>query len=72
MKRPEWQAALLVTVVRFADNQSGQALREYALVIAVVAVTTVITLGTMGLAIAGSLPASLNGLVETLENVQQP
>ena len=72
MKRPEWQTALLVTVVRFADNQSGQALREYALVIAVVAVTTVITLGTMGLAIAGSLPASLNGLVETLENVQQP
>jgi Flp pilus assembly pilin Flp len=71
MKRPEWQAALLVTVVRFADNQSGQALREYALVIAVVAVTTVITLGTMGLAIAGSLPASLNGLVETLESVQQ-
>jgi Flp pilus assembly pilin Flp len=72
MKRPEWQAALLVTVARFANNQSGQALREYVLVIAIVAVTAVITLGTMGLAIAGSLPASLNGLVETLENVQQP
>jgi Flp pilus assembly pilin Flp len=71
MKRPEWQAALLVTVARFANNQSGQALREYALVIAIVAVTTVITLGTMGLAIAGSLPASLNGLVETLEGVQE-
>jgi Flp pilus assembly pilin Flp len=71
MKRPKWQAALLVTSVRFANDQAGQALREYALVIAIIAVTTVITLGTMGLAIAGSLPASLNGLVETLENVQQ-
>jgi Flp pilus assembly pilin Flp len=72
MKRPEWQAALVVTVVRFANNQSGQALREYALVIAVVAVTTVITLATMGFAIAGSLPASLDGLVQTLGKVQEP
>jgi len=71
MKRPKWQAALLVALVRSADNQSGQALREYTLVIAIVALTTVITLATVGLAIAGSLPASLDGLAQTLEKVQQ-
>jgi Flp pilus assembly pilin Flp len=72
MKRPKRQAALVVTIARFANNQSGQALREYALVIAVVAVTTVMTLTAVGLAIAGSLPASLDGLVQTLEKVRQP
>ena len=71
MKRPEWQAALLVTVARFANNQSGQALREYALIIAIVTVTTVITLAAVGFTIAGSLPASLDGLIQTLEGVQQ-
>jgi Flp pilus assembly pilin Flp len=71
MKRPKWQAALLMTLVRLADNQPSQALREYTLVIAIVALTTVITLATVGLAIAGSLPASLDGLAETLEKVQQ-
>lgn len=71
MKRPKWQAALLVTLLRLVNNQSGQALREYALVIAIISVATVITLGTVGLAIAGSLPASLDGLVQTLEKVQQ-
>jgi Flp pilus assembly pilin Flp len=72
MEQPKWQSALLMTLVRFADNQSGQASREYALVIAIVAVMTVVTLGTVGLAIAGSLPASLDGLAQTLEKVRQP
>jgi len=27
MKRPKWQAALLVTLLRLVNNQSGQALR---------------------------------------------
>ena len=72
MKQPKWQAALLVTVVRFANNQSGQALREYTLDIAIVAVTTFVTLATLGLTIAGSLPDSLDGLVQTLEKVRQP
>jgi Flp pilus assembly pilin Flp len=71
MKQPKWQAALLVTLLWLAKNQSGQALREYALVIAIMSVATVITLSTVGLAIAGSLPASLDGLAETLERVQQ-
>jgi Flp pilus assembly pilin Flp len=71
MTRPRWRAALLATS-GLANNQSGQGLREYALVIAIVAVATIITLGTVGLAIAGSLPASLDGLVQPLEKVQQP
>lgn len=71
MKLPRWQAALLVTIVRFANDQAGQALREYALVIAVVSVATIMTLGAVGLAIAGSLPAPLDGLVQTLQKVQQ-
>ena len=71
MMRPRWLAALLATL-GLANNQSGQALREYALVIAIVAVATIITLGTVGLAIAGSLPASVDGLVQALEKVQQP
>jgi Flp pilus assembly pilin Flp len=71
MMRPRWLAALLATL-GLANSQSGQALREYALVIAIVAVATIITLGTVGLAIAGSLPASVDGLVQALEKVQQP
>jgi hypothetical protein len=46
MKRPKWQAVLLVTLIRLANSQSGQALREYALVIAIVTVVTAITLTT--------------------------
>jgi len=30
MKWPKWQAALLATIVRFANSQLGQALRECA------------------------------------------
>lgn len=71
MKRRKWRAALAATL-RLASNQSGQALREYALVIAVVAVAATITLGAVGLAIAGSLPASLDGLLQALDEVQQP
>ena len=67
----KWQAALLAPIVRFADNQSGQALREYALVIAVVAVTTVTALAALGLAIPGSLPVPFDGLLETLKKVHQ-
>lgn len=70
MKRPNWQAALLATVFRFADSQSAQASREYALVLAVVAATAVITLTAVGLSIAGSLPGSLDGLAETLNRVR--
>lgn len=33
MKWPKWQAALLVIIVRFANSQLGQALRECARVV---------------------------------------
>jgi len=54
MTRPRSRAALLATPGP-ANRQSGQASREYALVIAIVAAATIMTLGTTGLAVAGSL-----------------
>jgi len=71
MKWQKRQAALLLSIARFVNNQAGQALREYALVVAIVAVTAVITLATLGFAVAGSLPAPVDGLIRTLENTQQ-
>jgi hypothetical protein len=38
---------------------------------AIIAVTTVITLAAVGLAIAGSLPASVDGFTQRLEKVRQ-
>jgi len=54
MTRPRSRAALLATP-GLANRQSGRASKEYALAIAIVAVATIITLGTAGLAVAGSL-----------------
>jgi Flp pilus assembly pilin Flp len=54
MTRRRPRAALLATP-GLANRQSGQASREYALVIAIVAAATIMTLGTAGLAVAGSL-----------------
>ena len=71
MTRPRSRAALLATPGP-ANRQSGQASREYALVIAIVAAATIMTLGTAGLAVAGSLLPSLDGLVQAPDKVQQP
>ena len=54
MTRPRSWAALLTTP-GLANSQSGQASREYALAIAIVVAATIMTLGTAGLAVAGSL-----------------
>ena len=47
MKRAKWQAALLGTILRLANSQSGQAWAEYSLIIALVAVTAVTALAVL-------------------------
>lgn len=71
MKRRKCQAALLATIVRFANNQSGQALREYGLIIAVIAVTAVTALTAVGAGLADFLPSSFDGLLQALEEARQ-
>ena len=48
MKWEERQAALLATIVRFASNQSGQGWTEYGLIVALVAVTSVMAFAPLG------------------------
>jgi len=49
-------AALLRFVGRF-EREEGQALAEYGLILALIAVAAIIALGVLGLAIAGQLDA---------------
>ena len=49
-------AALLRFVTRF-EREEGQALAEYGLILALIAVAAIIALGVLGLAIAGQLDA---------------
>ena len=49
-------AALLRFVSRF-EREEGQALAEYGLILALIAVAAIIALGVLGLAIAGQLDA---------------
>ncbi len=49
-------AALLRFVTRF-EREEGQALAEYGLILALIAVAAIIALGLLGLAIAGQLDA---------------
>lgn len=49
-------AALLRFVARF-EREEGQALAEYGLILALIAVAAIVTLGLLGLAIAGQLEA---------------
>ena len=45
------------SVARFSSPEEGQALAEYALILAFVFVACIIALGALGLAIAGELDA---------------
>jgi len=47
-------AALLAIVARF-DREDGQALAEYGLLLALIAVVCIAALGLLGLAISGTL-----------------
>jgi len=47
-------AALLRFVARF-ERESGQALAEYGLILALIAVACVLALGALGLAVSGQL-----------------
>ncbi len=49
-------AALLRFVSRF-EREEGQALAEYGLILALIAVAAIIALGVLGVAIAGQLGA---------------
>ena len=49
-------AALLRFVTRF-EREEGQALAEYGLILALIAVAAIIALGVLGIAIAGQLDA---------------
>ena len=49
-------AALLRFVGRF-EREEGQALAEYGLILALIAVAAIIALGVLGVAIAGQLDA---------------
>ena len=49
-------AALLRFVARF-EREEGQALAEYGLILALIAVAAIIALGVLGIAIAGQLDA---------------
>ena len=49
-------AALLRFVSRF-EREEGQALAEYGLILALIAVAAIIALGVLGVAIAGQLDA---------------
>ncbi len=49
-------AALLRFVARF-EREKGQALAEYGLILALIAVAAIFALGVLGLAIAGQLKA---------------
>ncbi len=49
-------AALLRFVGRF-EREEGQALAEYGLILALIAVAAIISLGILGVAIAGQLDA---------------
>ncbi len=49
-------AALLRFVSRF-EREEGQALAEYGLILALIAVAAIIALGVLGIAIAGQLDA---------------
>jgi len=49
-------AALLRFVTRF-EREEGQALAEYGLILALIAVAAIIALGVLGVAIAGQLGA---------------
>ncbi len=49
-------AALLRFVSRF-EREEGQALAEYGLILALIAVAAIISLGVLGVAIAGQLDA---------------
>ena len=54
-------AALLRFVSRF-EREEGQALAEYGLILALIAVAAIIALGVLGLAIAGQLDAITNAM----------
>ena len=71
MKRAKWKAALLGTILRLANSQSGQAWAEYSLIIALVAVTAVTALAALGLAIADSFPEPFDGLLQALNKVKE-
>ncbi len=47
-------AALLRFVTRF-EREEGQALAEYGLILALIAVACIVALGVLGLAVAGQL-----------------
>ena len=49
-------AALLRFVTRF-EREEGQALAEYGLILALIAVAAIIALGVLGIAISGQLGA---------------
>ncbi len=49
-------AALLRFAARF-EREEGQALAEYGLILALIAVACIIALGALGLAVAGQLDA---------------
>ena len=49
-------AALLRFVARF-EREEGQALAEYGLILALIAVAAIVSLGVLGAAIAGQLGA---------------
>ena len=49
-------AALLRFVARF-EREEGQALAEYGLILALIAVAAIVSLGVLGAAIAGQLDA---------------
>ncbi len=54
-------AVLLRLYVRF-EQEKGQALAEYGLILALIAVAAIIALGVLGLAIAGQLDAITNAM----------
>ncbi len=47
-------AALMRLVARF-EREAGQALAEYGLILALIAVASIVALGFLGLAVAGQL-----------------
>jgi Flp pilus assembly pilin Flp len=49
-------SALSVAVMRF-EREGGQTLAEYGLILAIIAVASIIALGALGLAVSGQLDA---------------
>ena len=54
-------AALLRFVARF-ERETGQALAEYGLILALIAVACIVALGFLGVAVSGQLDAIRNAM----------